>query len=181
MAVYTNMEAVKSGKHGMFESSRIRATNCGHLYDVTFEEDIDNGVLVLVKGYTGNGLQEREGAVATTKDMVAVTGNPALIKDAFTTQQNQPYNYYNRANNPVKCYELVKEDIFAVADYQFTEDSKEHIKVGSYVIVDGNGAYKAQVADPSATNGFVGKIHSIYTTTYFTMVRIEVVQNTTIA
>lgn len=181
MAVYTNMEAVKSGKHGMFESSRIRATNCGHLYDVTFEEDIDNGVLVLVKGYTGNGLQEREGAVATTKDKVAVTGNPALIKDAFTTQQNQPYNYYNRANNPVKCYELVKEDIFAVADYQFTEDSKEHLKVGSYVIVDGNGAYKAQTADPSATNGFVGKIHSIYATTYYTMVRIEVVQNTTIA
>lgn len=181
MAVYTNMEAVKSGKHGMFESSRIRATNCGHLYDVTFEEDIDNGVLVLVKGYTGNGLQEREGAVATTKDMVAVTGNPALIKTAFTTQQDQPYNYYNRANNPVKCYELVKEDIFAVADYQFTEDSKEHLKVGSYVIVDGNGAYKAQTADPSATNGFVGKIHSIYATTYYTMVRIEVVQNTTIA
>lgn len=183
MAVYTNMEAVKSGKHGMFESSRIKATITGHLYDVVFDEDIDNGVLVAVKGYTGDGLQEREGAVATAKNKVAVTGNPALIKDAFTRQQNQPYNYYNRAGIDVKCYELVPEDIFAVADYQFTEGSKTNVKVGAYVTVDGNGAYVAAASEGSlkTTNGFVGKIHSLSVGLYYTMVRIEVIQNTEIA
>lgn len=183
MAVYTNMEAVAMGKHGMFESSRIKATDCGHLYDVVFEEDIDNGVLVKVGDYTGNGLQEREGTVATIKDKVAVTGNPVLIKDAFTTQQNQPYNYYIKAGTDVKCYELVPEDIFAVADYQFTTGSAANVKVGAYVTIDGNGAYvaAAEAGTLTTTNGFVGKIHSIATSTYFTMVRIEVIQNTTIA
>lgn len=183
MAIFTNLEAVEAGRHGMFESSRIRASITGHLYDVVFEEDIDNGVLVLVKGYTGNGLQEREGAVATVKDKVAVTGNPALIKDAFTRQQNQPYNYYNKAGIDVKCYELVPEDIFAVADYQFTEGSKASVKEGAYVTVDGNGAYvaAAELGSLTTTNGFVGKIHSISRGTEYVMVRIEVVQNTTIA
>ena len=183
MAVYTNMEAVASGKHGMFESSRIKATNCGHLYDVVFEENVDNGVLVKVGDFTGNGLQEREGSIATAKDKVAVTGSPALIKDAFTTSQAQPYNYYNKAGIDVKCYELVEEDIFAVADYQFTDDSKSKVKVGAYVTIDGNGAYVAAESEGSlkTTNGFVGKIHSIAAGVYYTMVRIEVVQNTTIA
>lgn len=179
--VYTNMEAVQSGKHGMFESSRIRASITGHLYDVKFDNDIDNGVLVKVEGYTGNGLQERSGKVATTKDKVAVTGSPALIKDSFTTQQAQPYNYFNRAGEPVKCYELVPEDIFAVASYQFTDESKEQVKVGAYVIVDDKGAYTAQSSDASTTNGFVGKIHSISVGAYYTMVRIEVIKNETVA
>lgn len=181
MAIYTNMEAVASGKHGMFESSRIKASITGHLYDLVFDKDIDNGVMVAVGDYTGNGLQERKGTVAKITDKVAITGAPALIKDSFTTQQAQPYNYYNKAGVPVKSYELVEEDIFAIADYQFTEGSKSLVKVGACVVVDGNGAYVASDAGDlttkGSTNGFVGKIHSIATGTYYTMVRVEVVQN----
>lgn len=183
MAVYTNLEASAAGKHGMFESSRLKASITGRIYDLVFESDIDNGVLVKVGDFTGDGLQEREGSVATIKNKVAVTGSPALIKEAYTTGQNQPYNYYNRAGVDVKCYELVPEDIFAVADYQFTEGSKANVKVGAYVTIDGNGAYvaAASAGTLTTTNGFVGKVHSISVGTYYTMVRIEVIQNTEIA
>lgn len=185
MAVYTNMEAVASGKHGMFESSRIKSSITGHLYDLVFNKDVDNGVMVKVGDYTGNGLQEREGTIAAITDKVAITGAPALIKDSFTTQQAQPYNFYNKKGIPVKSYELVEEDIFAIADYQFTEGSNGKVKVGACVVIDGNGAYIASdagdLSTKGSTNGFVGKIHSISTGTYYTMVRVEVVQNKAIA
>lgn len=185
MAIFTNLEATNQGKHGMFESSRIKASITGHLYDLVFDADVDNGVLVKVGDYTGNGLQEREGTVAGVKDKVAITGAPALVKEAFTRGQAEAYNFYNKAGIPVKCYELVPEDIFAIADYQFTSDSKAQVKVGACVVGDGKGAYVASastdITTKGATNGFVGKIHSITSGSEYTMVRIEVVQNTTIA
>ena len=39
----------------------------------------------------------------------------------------------------------------------------------------------ATVATLSTTNGFIGRIHSISTGTYYTMVRIQVLQNKTVA
>lgn len=186
--VYTNLQAVKANLHGMFESSRMRATEVGHLYDALVKDEdgneieIDNGVAVRIGDFTGNGLQEVNATVAKVTDKIAVTGAPANIKDAFTTQQKQAYNYVNIAGNPVKTYEVVEEDIFAVASYQFTDASTANVKVGSYVVLDGNGSYVAQTTEPDATtHGFVGKIHSITTGTFYTMVRILVLQNKDVA
>ena len=39
MAIYTNLKEVNSTKHGMFESSRLKATVVGHLYDAIVMED----------------------------------------------------------------------------------------------------------------------------------------------
>ena len=77
-------------------------------------------------------------------------------------------------------------DIFGIASYQFTDASAKNVKVGALVTVDGKGAWVAQadsatVATLSTTNGFIGKIHSISVGTYYTVVRIQVVQNKQIA
>ena len=180
MAIYTNLQLVEADKHGMFESSRVNATVVGHLYDAIVRDDagkaieVDNGVAIKMGEYTGDGLQTRYATVAKVEDKVAVTGSPAIVKDAFTKAQEGEYNFYHKAGVEAKAYELVEEDIFAVAEYQFTSGD---VKVGAFVTVDGNGAWAATDVDPTATNGFVGKVHSIAANEFYRMVRIEVIQN----
>jgi hypothetical protein len=186
MAIYTNLEAVKNGTHGIFESSSMKATISGNIFDILTVDDadeaiaVDNGVAVKVGNYTGNGLQERFGTVAKTTDKIAVTGNPAIIKDAFTKSQEAIVNYFVPAGKLVKTYEVVENDVFAIGLHQFTDASATEVKEGAFVVVDGDGAWVAQSADPGAdTYGFVGQVHSMSYSNVdsLTVVRIVCVQN----
>ena len=171
--VYTNLASREKNMHGLFESSALLATDVGNIYDVVVRDEsdkeisIDNGVAVAVLDYTGNGLEERYGRVAKITDKIAVTGAPAEVK---TYQIADP---------------SVHTDIFGIASYQFTDDSAEKVKVGNLVTVDGKGAWIASEASELATlqgtNGFVGKVHSLSVGTYYTIVRIQVLQNKDIA
>lgn len=197
MAIFTNLAAKEVDKHGLFESSNLWATDIGSNFSVIVRDEdnnnkpiaVDNGVGICVLDFTGNGLEERYGRIAKITDKIAVTGAPALVKTALTTEQGQAYNYTNPAGEPVKAYEIqdasVHTDIFGVADYQFNDDSEGKVKVGNLVTVDGKGAWKASEANElvtlKTTNGFIGKIHSISAGTYYTIVRIQVLQNKEIA
>ena len=196
MAIYTNLKAVEKQLHGLFESSNLMATDVGNLYDALVRDvdgkeiSCDNGVALKIGEYTGNGLQERYATIAGLKDKIAVTGAPANVKTALTKEQSQPYNFTNPAGKPAKAYQIhdvdVHTDIFGIASYQFTDASAENVKVGALVTVDGKGAWVAQADGVTAntlstTNGFIGKIHSISVGTYYTIVRIQVVQNKQIA
>lgn len=197
MAIFTNLAAKEVDKHGLFESSNLWSTDIGANFSVIVRDEdngkkpiaVDNGVGICVLEFTGNGLEERYGRIAKITDKIAVTGAPALVKTALTTEQGQAYNYTNPAGKPVKTYEIqdasVHTDIFGVADYQFNDDSEGKVKVGNLVTVDGNGAWKAsetsELATLKTTNGFIGKIHSISAGTYYTIVRIQVLQNKDIA
>lgn len=180
MAIYTNLKEVKANVHGMFESSRIKATNCGHLYDAIVRDEsdveipVDNGVCIKMGDWTHDGLQTRYATVAAVGDQVAVTGSPAIVKDAFTRLQEAEFNFYHEAGVVAKAYELVKEDIFAVAKYQFVSGDPV---VGAYVTVDGNGAYVATAEEPAETYGFIGRVHSIASNDFYPMIRIEVIKN----
>lgn len=185
--IYTN-QTVKGGTHGLFESSRIKSTDIGHLYDALVKDsegnaiDVDNGVAIKIGAFTGNGLQEVEATIAAVGDKIAVVGAPALVKDAFTKAQAQANNFYIPAGQDAKAYQLVEEDIFAVASYQFTDGSVANVAKDAYVVVDGNGKWVAQTSEPSAdTYGFIGKIHSVAVGTFYTMVRIEVIKNEQVA
>lgn len=193
--VYTNLASREKNMHGLFESSALLATDVGNIYDVVVRNEsdkeisVDNGVAVAVLDYTGNGLEERYGRVAKITDKIAVTGAPAEVKTALTTEQGQAYNYTNPAGKPVKTYQIadpsVHTDIFGIASYQFTDESTDKVKVGNLVAVDGKGAWVASEATElttlQGTNGFVGKIHSLSVGTYYTIVRIQVLQNKDIA
>lgn len=194
--IYTNLEAKEANRHGMFESSHLLSTDVGDIFDVIVRDssenpiDVDNGVPVKIGEFTGNGYEERYATIAGAKDAIAVIGTPAEVKTALTTEQGQAYNYVNKAGKPVKAYRIqdaeIHTDIFAVADYQFTTESADKVKIGALVTTDGKGMYVAQgedatVATLSTTNGFIGKIHSVSAGTYYTMVRILVVQNKTVA
>lgn len=191
--VYTNLKAKETGLHGIWESSQLLSVDVGNIYDVIVRDEdaankeieVDNGVALAVLGYTGNGLEERYGRIAKVTDKIAVTGAPANVKTALTTEQGQAYNFTNPAGKPVKTYQIadpsVHTDIFGIASYQFTDDTAVKVKVGNLVTVDGKGAWVASEATEletlKGTNGFVGKIHSLSVGTYYTIVRIQVLQN----
>nr|DAK91436.1 MAG TPA: hypothetical protein [Bacteriophage sp.]DAQ24611.1 MAG TPA: hypothetical protein [Caudoviricetes sp.] len=193
--IYTNLASREKNMHGLFESSALLATDVGNIYDALVRDEsekpisVDNGVALKIGDYTGNGLEERYATIAKITDKIAVTGAPAEVKTALTTEQGQAYNYTNPAGKPVKTYQIadpsVHTDIFGIASYQFTDDSAEKVKAGNLVTVDGKGAWIASEASELATlqgtNGFVGKVHSLSVGTYYTIVRIQVLQNKDIA
>lgn len=190
MAIYTNLKAREANKHGLFRSSRLKATDVGRLYDLIVRDaddkeiSVDNGVAVKVGAPTGNGLQTRYATVAAVGDKVAITGNPAVIKDAFTKFQSQEFNYYVEAGVPVKTYEVRPDEgeVFGVAAYQFTTlvggDTATAPVFGNLVVVDGNGGYE-ELAAGSATDayGFVGQVYGFEYGSDDTIVLIEVIKN----
>lgn len=178
MAIYTTLNQVASEKHWIFESSNMKATIVGNIYDGICTEDVDNGTALVLGDYTGNGLQERKVEVAKDASKpVVIAGSVPVIKDAFTTEQGQPYHFYNKAGKPIRCYEVVKDDIFGVSKEAIKGDAQK-IKKDALVKIDvTNGGYEISDEDPSATCAFVGKIHSIVTGTFYDLVRIQVVKN----
>lgn len=198
---YVNSDA--NGRHGIFESSRLKASDVGRLYDCLVRAEVsnsmvpievDNGVPVKIGEFTGNGLQEVYATIAGVGDKIAVLGTPTVVKDARVASDEVPSKFTNKAGRLSKGYEVLDDDyeVFAVADYQFTDASKANIAVGRYVTIDGNGMYVAVAANASApkfagengaTNGFIGKVHSIGydNLAYTTIVRIQCLQNVQIS
>lgn len=194
---YVNNNA--NGRHGIFESSRLKATDVGRIYDalvyvahttgegqsaVTTKDpiEIDNGVAVKIEDFTGNGLQEVYAKIAGVGDKIAVIGTPAIVKDARIAADEIREKFSNHIGRLAKAYEVLDDsyEIFGIADYQFTDASVANVKVGAYVVVDGNGMWVAQAAKPSAsTYGFIGRIHSLAPDSLGqeTVVRIQCVQN----
>lgn len=194
---YVNSDA--NGRHGIFESSRLKATDVGRLYDALVQAEVsnkmvdievDNGVAIKIGDFTGNGLQEVYATIAGVGDKIAVIGTPAVVKDGRVAADEVPSKFTNKAGRLSKAYEVLNDshEIFAVADYQFTDASKANIKVGNYVTWDGTGMWVAvastatapkMAGENGATNGFIGKIHSIALDNIdlTTIVRIQCIQN----
>lgn len=177
MAIYTNYEVNTATRHSVFESSNLKATIVGNIYDGICNVDVDNGQALVLKDYTGDGLQTRNVTKAVERDQIVVAGTVPVIKDAFTKIQAESFNFYNKKGNVIRCYEVVKNDIFGVSKTFITGT----VEVGKFVKVNASGAYEISDSDPSATNGFVGKVHSIQNGTYDTLVRILVLKNETVA
>ena len=197
MAIYSNLNQLSLGTHGIFESSLLKSQISGHLWDclVVTEAgsgasitrtpiDVDNGTAVKVGAFTHNdkGLQERYATIAGVKDKIGVVGTPALIKDARTQLEATEGYFFNKAGDDSKIYEVVGDefdgDVFGVSLNMFTAGSQSLVKEDAYVVLDGNGKYVAQAAKPTMANyGFVGQVHSIYTNNTYTLVRIYVLQN----
>lgn len=197
MAIFSNLTELAGGTHGIFESSLLKSSISGHLWDclVVTETssggnitrtpiDVDNAVAVKVGDFThkDKGLQERYATIAGVKDKVGIVGSPALIKDARSQYEASEGFFYNKAGQDSKVYEVVGDkydgDIFGVSLNMFTTASQTNVTEDAYVVLDGTGKYVAQAAAPTMANyGFVGRVHSIYTNNDYTLVRIYVIQN----
>lgn len=196
MAIFTTMEALEQSKHGIFRSSRLKSTDVGKILDLVINNGltadakkdiaVDRGTPVKAGARLNDGLQLREGTIAGVKDMVYIVGNPAIVKDAMTRFQEEEYNYFVKAGEVSKCYEVLGEiaEVFGVADYQFTTkvDDAAGVQFGNYVVVDGNGGYVELAAKPDAADyGFIGQVYGFEMGNNQTVVLIECIQNKQLA
>lgn len=184
MAIYGNMTWTNGVEHCVAESSNLKATIVGNIYDAIVRDDadeaiaVDNGVLLVMGDYTGEGLQTRYAKVAADTDKVALALSVPTVKDGTTKGSEAPTNFYNKAGAVVRAYEVVEEDIFGVSKNFIDGD----VAVGAYVVWDSaNQKYKVSASDPSTTNGFVAKVHSIQVGSFYDLVRLFVIQNKDVA
>lgn len=195
MAIFTNLAAVPQTVHGIWRSSKVKSTIAGHIHSARVQEtqsgqlvdiDVDNGVAISIKGFTGDGLEERLATIAAVTDKICVTANVPTVKTAMTKAQADETNFYTKAGQLVRSYEIYGDptdgDIFGVGLHQFSNATASDVAVGAYVKVDGNGGWTAVAAKPDAeATGFIGQIHSIQKGLYYSVVNIFAIQNKDVA
>lgn len=171
-----------TARHIIAESSKLKATIAGHIFSVQADAQIDNGRLVALGDYLGDEYY----AMATPKatDAVVLTLQVPLIYQEYTSLDGAEYNFTNAKGDIVRCYELVKGDIFTVtagdgtAKYATAFGAFDKAPaVGKYVTVDATatrGMKIATSAPDKATNGFIGKIVAVASNGGY---RVEVIQN----
>ena len=155
-------DVVERDAHVVAESSRLKATGVGHIYDLKMTKDTDNGTIVSVGAHV-------EGQVFEAKDYVAgetpylVLTSP-LAYNGRKAWSDEKY-FYNAKNEIARAYELHVGDIYTVSEDAFDGEPAE----GKYV----NAAYTVS-AEAGAT-GFVGEIIEEVNYTNSVSYRIRVV------
>lgn len=130
--------------HAVCESSRLKATVAGHIYDLVCHKDLDNGAVVGVGAHV-------EGQVFNAKDY-AEGDIACLVLTVPFSYNGQKYKseekfFYNAAGEVARAYELHVGDIYTISEAGLASGAA----VGKYV--NAAGAISA-----SAGNGFAGEI-----------------------
>ena len=131
--------------HAVCESSRLKATTAGHIYDLKCHKALDNGAIVgvgaHVEGQVFNSKDYANGDVACLVLTVpfAYNGNKFKSEEKF---------FYNEAGDIARAYELHVGDIYTISEAGLTGSPA----VGSYI-----NASNA-VSGSAGSDGFVGEI-----------------------
>ena len=140
---------------GIVETSKIKATQCGHLYSLRAPQDIDNGSVVAIGEYEKGDVWKA--AVPKKLDKVTLVATSVVIYEDYTKKCQEEARFYNAKDDVMRCYELVETDEFAISAEAFAEGADP--KKGAYVCVKADSfKLTTKESDPSATNGFVGQI-----------------------
>lgn len=125
-------------KHAVAGSSKLKATQCGHIYNILIEEDLDNGSIVAkgdyVKpetykakestGFKGKILDKAANGnwyveVEEPGDALLVLQVPVLYEE-YTTALKHESNFYNATGDIVRAYELYTGDVFELSEEGFS-------------------------------------------------------------
>ena len=138
-------DLVKGEGHIVAESSRLKATTAGHIYDLEMIENTDNGTIVAVGAHV-EGQVYKAKAYATGDKPYLVLTTP-IAYNGRKAWSDEKY-FYNAAGEIARAYELCEDDIYTVSADAFTGN----VAVGKYV--DATYAIK----DTKPESGFVGEI-----------------------
>lgn len=147
-------------KHGVAESTLLKATQVGHHYNLVNEtKDIDNGSVAVI------GDRKRadvfEAKVPTIGDKIVLILTAPKIYEEYTTRMQEESNFYNGKGEVMRAYEIQDTDRFTLSKEAFASDAV--LAVGKYVYVDGKD-FKLTTNDakPDMTKyGFVGHIYEV--------------------
>ena len=150
--------------HVVAESSRLKATTAGHIYDLEMIADTDNGSIVAIGAHVEGQVYKAKAYAAGDKPYFVLT--PALAYNGKKSQSDEKY-FYNATGEIARAYELYVDDIFTVSEDAFPASSTP--TVGKYV--DATYAIK----DTKPSTGFVGEIIEVVNYTNSVSYRIRVV------
>lgn len=130
--------------HVVAESSRLKATTSGHIYDLQMTEDTDNGTIVAVGAHIEGQLFAAKAYEEGDKPYFILT--PPLAYNGKKVWSDEKY-FYNAKGEIARAYELHEGDIFTVSENAFVGTPA----VGKFV----DASY---TVSESAGSGFVGQI-----------------------
>lgn len=159
MNVFDN---IKGAAHVVAESSRLKATGIGHIYDLKVAKDTDNGTIVSVGEHV-------EGQVFAAKDYAAGEKPYLILTPPFAYNGKKLWSdekyFFNAKDEIARAYELHVDDIFTISADAFDGEPA----VGKFVDA------KYTVADEAGESGFVGLITEEVNYTNSVSYRIRVV------
>lgn len=136
---------IKGTAHVVAESSRLKATIAGHIYDLEMIEDTDNGAIVALGAHVEGQVYKAKAYAEGDKPYFILT--PPLAYNGKKIWSDEKY-FYNAKGEIARAYELNVDDIFTISEDAFTGTPA----VGKFV----NASYV--VADEAGSTGFIGEI-----------------------
>lgn len=142
-------------KHGCAESSALLGTEGGaHVLNFKAPAAIDNGSFISYDGFEAGDVW-KAGYPDASKSVFLVLTSPLIYSD-FLPKMQEESNFYNAADDPMRCYHLKRFDRFALSDEAF--DASATPAIGSYLTFS-SGSYKAGVSTTEPSTGFKAKIY----------------------
>ena len=155
-------DLVKGTAHVVAESSRLKATTAGHIYDLEMIADTDNGTIVAIGTHVEGQVYKAKAYATGDKPYLVLT--PALAYNGKKAWSDEKY-FYNAKGEIARAYELHVDDIYTISADAFTGTPA----VGKFV--DATYAIK----DTKPSTGFVGEIIEEVNYTNSVSYRIRVV------
>ena len=155
-------DLVKGDAHVVAESSRLKATTVGHIYDLEMIEDTDNGTIVALGAHVEGQVYKAKAYAEGDKPYFVLT--TPLAYNGKKAWSDEKY-FFNAEGEIARAYELNVDDIFTVSANAFTGTPA----VGKFV----DATYAVKEAAPEA--GFVGEIIEEVNYTNSVSYRIRVV------
>lgn len=156
-------DLVKGTAHVVAESSRLKATGAGHIYDLEMIEDTDNGTIVALGAHVEGQLYKAKAFATGDKPYLVLT--PPLAYNGKKAWSDEQY-FYNAKGEVARAYELHVDDIYTISEDAFTGTPA----VGKFV--DTTYAIK----DAAPASGFIGEIIEEVNYTNSVSYRIRVVK-----
>lgn len=146
-------------KHGVAESTLLKATKVGHHYNLVNEsKDIDNGSVAVIGDRKKADVFEAK--VPAKGDKIVLILTAPKIYEEYTTKMQEESNFYNGKGEVMRAYEIQDTDRFTLSTEAFNSDAE--LAVGKYVFVDGTDFKLTTGEKPSMTEyGFVGHIYEV--------------------
>jgi hypothetical protein len=151
--VFDNIQAQK---HVVCESSLLKATIAGHMYNLKMIGDTDNGSIVARGDWDSS---TPDGQVFNAKEYVEGDAPLLVLTPPIGYNSDRKYYtdeqyFYNAAGEIARAYEIYEGDIYTVSESAITKLGTE-IVINNYVTVE-DGLYAETDSKPAS--GFIGQI-----------------------
>ena len=146
-------------KHGVAESTLLKATQVGHHYNLVNEsKDIDNGSVCKIGDRLRSDVFKAD--IPAKGDKIVLILTAPKIYQEYETRMQEESNFYNGKGEVMRAYEIQDTDRFTLSTEAFAPDSV--LEVGKYVFVDGTDFKLTTGEKPNMTEyGFVGHIYEV--------------------